>query len=162
MFLWERGCNIIRENDVIVRTPKGRDVQVQMWSNILYITKDELRLILSDLPEYHVVGRSVRPATVPAAARVAYAHVGLGHLRNHILREDRNKIKLKYKNLPDLYYQDEVEAVIPPERFDGLDLKVVQQLLSLGMLSCGSYAQVQVPSQHVQDKNVYRTCFRLT
>ena len=30
-------------------------------------------------------------------------------------------------NLPDLYLQDEVEAIIP-ERFHGLDLKVVQQL----------------------------------
>ena len=94
---------------------------------MLYITKDELRLILSDLPAYHVVGRSGRSATVPTAARVAYAHVDLGHLRGDILREDRHKIKLKYKNQPDLYYQDEVGAVVTPDRFDGLDVKVVQQ-----------------------------------
>ena len=91
-FLWERGCNIIRGDDLIVRTPKGRDVQVQMWSNMPYITKDELRLILSDLPEYHVVGRSWKQATEPTTARVAYAHVDLDHLRDNILREDRDKI----------------------------------------------------------------------
>ena len=58
-----------------------------MWGNMSYITKDELRLILSDLPEYHVVGRSWRLDTVPTAARVAYAHVDLGHLRKTFLEK---------------------------------------------------------------------------
>ena len=53
-----------------------------------YIKKDELQMILSDLPEYHSVGRSWRPATVPTAARVADAHVDLDHLKGDIPKED--------------------------------------------------------------------------
>ena len=126
-FLWERGCNIIRGDDLVVRTPKGREIQVQMWGSMPYITKDELCLILSDLPEYHVVGRSGRPATVPTAARVAYAHVDLNHLTECMPKEDQRKIKKKYRSLPDLYYQDNVGAMITPERFDGLNKEVIQQ-----------------------------------
>ena len=37
------------------------------------------------------------------------------------------KVRLKYRSLPDLYWQDDVEAIITPERFDGLDHRVVQQ-----------------------------------
>ena len=62
-----------------------------------YITKDELRLILSDLPEYQVLGRSRKPATEPTTARVAYAHVDLDHLRDNILRADRDKINKNTK-----------------------------------------------------------------
>ena len=29
-FLWERGCNITRGDDLVVRTPAGREFQVQM------------------------------------------------------------------------------------------------------------------------------------
>ena len=57
-----------------------------MWGTMPYIKKDELQLILSDLPEYHLVGRSGRLATVPTAARVAYAHVDLDHLKGDIPR----------------------------------------------------------------------------
>ena len=75
----------------------------------------------------------VRPAGISSSgqkwetARVAIAHVNLDHLKDNILRADRDKIKQTYKNLPDLYYQDEVGAVVTPDRFDRLDSKVVQQ-----------------------------------
>ena len=98
-----------------------------MWGSMPYITKDELCLILSDLPEYHVVGRSGRPATVPTAARVAYAHVDLNHLTECMPKEDQRKIKKKYRSLPDFYYQDNVEAMINPRRFDDLNKEVIQQ-----------------------------------
>ena len=97
-----------------------------MWGNMPYIKKHELQMILSDLPEYHSVGRSWRPATVPTAAMV-YVHVDLDHLKGDIPKEDLGKIRSKYRNLPDLYWQDGVEAIITPERFAGVDLKVVQQ-----------------------------------
>ena len=74
-----------------------------MWGNMPYIKKDELQLILSDLPEYHLVGRSGRHATVPTAARVAYAHVNLDHLKGDIPKEDLSKIKSKYRNQLDIY-----------------------------------------------------------
>ena len=93
---------------------------------MLYITKDELRLILSDLPGHHVVGRSWKQATELTNARVSYAHVDLDYLRDNIRTEDLDKINQTYKHMPDLHYQDEVGAVITPKRFDGLDVNNVQ------------------------------------
>ena len=72
------------------------EFQVPMWGNVPYIKKDELQMILPDLPEYHLVGRSWRLATVPTAARVAYAHVDLDHLKGDIPKEDLGKIRSKY------------------------------------------------------------------
>ena len=82
---------------------------------------------MSDIPEYQVLGRSRKPATEPTTARVAHAHVDLDHLSDNVLGADRDKIKQTIENLPDLYYQDEVGAVVTPDRFDRLDLKFVQQ-----------------------------------
>ena len=42
-----------------------------MWGSMPYITQNELNLLLSDLPEHHVSGRSGRPASPPKAARAA-------------------------------------------------------------------------------------------
>lgn len=117
----------MRGDDLIVLTPKGREIQMQMWGNMPYVTKDELQKILSDLPEYHLCGRSGRPATVPTAARVAYARVDLNHLKGEMLKEDLAKARSKYRSLPDLYWQDNVEAIITLDRFDGLDQRVAQQ-----------------------------------
>ena len=61
------------------------------------------------------------------AARVAYARVDLDHLKGAIPKEDLVKVLLKYRSLPDLYWQDDVEAIITPERFDGLNHRVAQQ-----------------------------------
>ena len=91
-FLWERGCSINRGDDLFVRSPKGREVQILMWSCMPYITKDELRLILSDLPEYQVLGRSMTPATEPTTARVAIAHVDI---RWHNLGSQRHPLGLR-------------------------------------------------------------------
>ena len=104
-----------------MRAPKGREFQVQMRGNIPYIKKDELPLILSDLTEYRVAGRSGRPATVPTAARVFNARVDLDHLKGAFPKEDLVKVRLKHRSLPDLCWQDDVEAIITLERFDGLD-----------------------------------------
>ena len=126
-FLWERGCSIARGDDLIVRTPKGREIQVQMWGNMPFISKDALHQILSDLPECHVGGRSGKPAPVPTAARVAIARVDLDHLKGALPKEELSKVRAKYSNLPDLYWHDDAEAIITPDRFDKLDRQVVQQ-----------------------------------
>jgi HlyD family type I secretion membrane fusion protein len=44
-----------------------------------------------------------------------------------LLKEDLAKTRSKYRSLPDLYWQDNVEAIITPDRFDGLDQQVVQR-----------------------------------
>ena len=95
--MWERGCNIIRGDDLIVRTPAGREFQVQMWDNMPYVKKDKLHQILSDLPEHHEIGRNGRPAQIPKAARVARTAVDLDHLKDSVSQEDLAKIKEKYK-----------------------------------------------------------------
>ena len=74
-FLWERGCDNHRGRELVVISPKGRRVAVQMWDSMPYITKNELHLILRNLPEHHVVGRSGRPAAPPKAARAARSTV---------------------------------------------------------------------------------------
>ena len=126
-FLWERGCSITRGDDLLVTTPRGREFQVEVWGNMPYISKDKLHQILSDLPECHEGGRSGRPALVPMAARVAYAHVDLDHLKGAVPKAELAKVRAKYRNLPDLYWQDSAEAIITPDRFDGLSQQVVQQ-----------------------------------
>jgi hypothetical protein len=127
-----------------------------------YVTKDELWKILSDLPEYHLCGRSGRPATVPTAARVAFARVDLNHLKGEMLKEDLAKTRSKYRCLPDLYWQDHVEAIITPDRFDGLDQRIVQQpsksqFPKLWELCSGSGAL----SARAREKNEYLTCLQL-
>ena len=90
-----------------------------------YIKKDELEMILSELPEYHVVERhawltrcgSGKRATVPTTAKVAHAQIHSWPLKG-------------VSDIPNEDVKTAVEAIITPERFDGLDLgrkKVVQQ-----------------------------------
>ena len=64
-------------------SPKGRRISVRMWGSMPYITKNELNLILSDLPEHHVMGRSGHPASPPKAARAAICvqKVDLNHVK---------------------------------------------------------------------------------
>ena len=82
-FLWERGCDIQRGTELLVISPKGRRIAVQMCGSMPYNTKNELNLLLSDLPEHHVMGRSGRPASPPKAARAAICtdKVDLNHLK---------------------------------------------------------------------------------
>ena len=90
-----------------------------------YIKKNELEMILCKPPENHVVERhawltrcgSGKPATVPTAAKVAHAQIHSWPL-NGVSDIHKEEVKTA------------VEAIITPERFDGLDLgrnKVVQQ-----------------------------------
>lgn len=159
-FLSERGCIITRGDDVIVRTPKGREFQIQMWGNMPYIKKDELQLILSDLTEYHLVGRSGRPATVPTAARVAYVHVNLDHLKNDIPLEDLSKIKSKYLNLQIFIGRTTSRRSSHLSVSMGWTSRSCSSPPSPSTLSCGSCTRALVPFLHVRDKNEYRTCFQ--
>ncbi len=128
-FLWERGCTITQGDDSVVITPKGREFQILSWGSMPYIRKDVLQQILVDLPDCQEKGRSGRPAQAPTAARASLtnAPVNLEHLREWISGKEITKIRVKYRNLPDLYYENKTEKLITPERFDGLNNKVVQQ-----------------------------------
>ena len=126
-FLWERGCAIIRDDNLLVRTPKGREFQVKMWHKMPYVSKDDLHQILTDLPAAHLNGRSGQAAPAPTAARVANACVDLEHLRDYASKEDMVKIRAKYRSLPDLYWKDQAEDIVTPARFADLGRGVVQQ-----------------------------------
>ena len=60
-----------------------------------YVSKDDLRQILTDLPAAHLNGRSGQAAPAPTAARVANACVDLEHLRDYVNKEDIVKIAVK-------------------------------------------------------------------
>ena len=71
--------------------------------------------------------------------------VDLEHLKGEVPKEDLSRIRSKYRSLPDLYWQDNVDAVITPDRFDSIDEYVVQkpgksQLAVLWELCSGSGA----------------------
>ena len=126
-FLWERGCSIMRDDNLLVRNPQGREFQVKMWHEMPYVSKDDLHQILSDLPAAHVKGRSGKTVLTPTAARVAHVRVDLEHLKDYMDKSDIIKIRGKYRPLPDLYWQDQAEKVVTPGRFAELGSKAVQQ-----------------------------------
>ena len=145
-FLWERGCEITRGDTLTVTSPKGRKIKVHMWGSMPYITKNELNQLIMDLPEHQEIGRTGRSALPPKAARVARVQTeNLEHLRGHLPNEDLLRIRSKYRNLPDLYWQDDAEAFVTPERFERSDVKVVHhrkpsELAQLWELCSGSGA----------------------
>ena len=83
-FLWERGCSLERGDKYFLKTPKGKLFHIQMWGSLPYITKNELNLILNELPETLQPGRSGHPAETPTAARVS---------RTEVLRPLRSQLK---------------------------------------------------------------------
>ena len=97
-FLWERGCNIVRGDRHCLISPKGREVQIKVWGSMPYISKNELQLILQDLPEHNVEGRTGCPAGPPTAARVALTvqpqvtRRQLQHLKGHVEKKDCNAL----------------------------------------------------------------------
>ena len=118
-WLWERGCEIHRGSTLTVRSPKGREIKVKMWGSMPWVTKDELNQLLSDLPDHSVPGRSGKPAAQPTVARVALANTpDLSHMVDHFPKEDVLRMRSKYRNLPDRYYNGDKEKFITPARFD--------------------------------------------
>ena len=106
-----------------MRSPKGREIQVRLWGSMPYITKDELNQLIMDLPDHQEKGRTGKPAQAPKAARVARVSTeSLDHLRGHIPKEDLARIKSKYRNLPDLYWEDDKAAVITPQKLDNMKI----------------------------------------
>ena len=124
-FLWERGCTLDRGDLHVLRTPNGRSFNLQVWGSLPYLLKKDLKLILNDLLQVSQPGRSGRPAETPTAARVCRTETGLRLVRSQLRhrQEDYGKKKVqhiqsKYKHLPDLYYEDDVEKVVTPEKFE--------------------------------------------
>ena len=68
-FLWERGCKIERSDEHRLVTPKGRSFEIKTWGSLPYVSKNDLNLIIDDLPESAVPGRSGHSAGAPTAAR---------------------------------------------------------------------------------------------
>ena len=50
-FLWERGCKLERGDKHILVTPKCNIFTIKLWGSLPYLTKNEVDLILHDLPE---------------------------------------------------------------------------------------------------------------
>eukprot|EP00959_Pyramimonas_sp_CCMP1952_P322751 6753739-Pyramimonas_sp.AAC.1 len=72
-------------------------------------------------------GRSGGPAPMPAAARAAIARVDIDHLRGAMPSEELGNVRATCRNLPDLYWHDDAEAVMTADHFDELGQQVVQQ-----------------------------------
>ena len=125
-FLWERGCKILRDDDPLVVSPKGRTFRVQMWGNMPFLTKNELHQIIADLPEHHEPGRSGQPAQAPRTARAANAvAVDLDHMKSELSTVELGRLRAKYRNLPDLYWEDDSSAMISADRFDKM-MQIIQ------------------------------------
>ena len=111
-----------------------------------YITKNELNQLITDLPAHHEIGRTGKPAQPPKSARVARVQKeNLEHLRANMSNEDISRIRSKYRNLPDTYWQGDAEAVIIPERVERMGFKAVHsqmpsKLAQLWELCSGSGA----------------------
>ena len=123
-FVWERGCTTECGDKHVLRTPTGRTVIISVGGKgaLPYILKNDLNLILNDLPEAQTVGRSGQPAEAPTVARASRTD-SLLRSQLHHLKDDFNKpqlqnVRSKYRNLPDLYYKDDPDKVITPERFE--------------------------------------------
>ena len=93
-----------------------------------YILKNELHLILNDLPEHHVIGRSGSPAAPPKAARAAIctAPVNLDHKKGEVTPSEIRKIRSTYRKWPDTFWHNKVESLDTQERFDEKEQAVQQ------------------------------------
>ena len=92
--------------------------------------KDDLNLILDDLPDGAIAGRSGHPAGNPTAARVSKTvspqmlRSQLKHLGTMFDKKQLTNIQAKYRKLPDFYYEDDQEKIITPLKFDETYLKL--------------------------------------
>ena len=117
-----------------------------MWGSMPYVTENELNQLITDLLAHHEIGRTGKPVQPPKAARVARVQTeNFEHLRGDMSNEDISRIRSKYRNLPDFYWQDDAEAVVTPERVERMGFKVVHnqtpsKLAQLWVLCSGSGA----------------------
>ena len=121
-FLWERGCKIERADKHQLVTPKGRIFEIKTWGSLPYLSKNDVNLILDDLPESTIPGRNGHSAGNPKAARVSKTvtqrqlRSQLNHLQGEYSKAQISNIQAKYRKLPDLYYDDE-HKVVTPDKF---------------------------------------------
>ena len=79
----DRGCYVAWGDKVLFHTPKGRILELPLWCDMPYLTKEQIQLVLGDLPPSWCPGRSglkagqhIKAAFVRCricAARVTYA-----------------------------------------------------------------------------------------
>ena len=87
------------------------------------MSKNDLNLIIDDLPESAVPGRSGHSAGAPTAARACRTvsqqelRSQLKHLQGEYNKDQISNIQAKYRKLPDLYYEDDTHNIVTPEKF---------------------------------------------
>ena len=98
-----------------------------MWGSMPYMSKSDLQRVLEDLPEATELGRTGEVIENPTAARVcrqectsSSIHQQLKHLEPDIGKNELNKIRSKYRNLPDNYYGGDSTKYLSPENYPGL------------------------------------------
>mgnify|MGYP003329365427 CR=1 FL=1 len=137
-FLWERGCNIAKADEVTITTPKQKVFTMQMWGTLPFVYDYELKQILNDLPEPHEHGRggSIRDCVVARVSRVnADATVTvreqLKHLRKDMPKELLANVSSKYRDLPETYYGGECSKFVTPETLQTISATAVDHVAGL-------------------------------
>ena len=184
-FLVERGCSIERGDRHRLRTPRGNDIDIHVWGTLPYLMKRDLDRVLADLPDAGQIGRSGLAAESPKAARACAAttttedfKTALQHLVPDMGRKRVTALQKKCRNLPDLYYNDDVDSRITPRKFAQL---ILSERLLLGgppserqpagrtnraplrrtaLPGCGSTAAAPPPSALTPGRTTCRTCPR--
>ena len=87
------------------------------------MSKSDLQRVLEDLPEEAVLGRTGEAIENPTAARVCRQECTsssirqqLKYLEPDIGKNELNKIRSKYQNLPDNYYGGDSTKYLSPEK----------------------------------------------
>ena len=94
-FLLESGCSITKGASHSMQTPKGRSIKISLWGSLPYLSKDDLNIILNDLPDVAEPGRSRQPASEPTVARASKAAVPQALVRAQLkhLMDQSNFVK---------------------------------------------------------------------
>ena len=80
-FLTERFCDISQGAVDTITTPQGRVITMRKWGVMPYISKREFNMILNDLPDVDVPGRSGETPMPPTAARACKTQCSLSQNR---------------------------------------------------------------------------------
>lgn len=80
-FLWERGCAIARGDKHLLMTPKGGEFTIKVGGTLPCLFKNDLNLILNDLPGTDKTGCAGHPVETPTAARVCRTDVASMQLK---------------------------------------------------------------------------------
>ena len=143
LFLWVRGCKIIRDDTCYIVTPKKRKFELKFWNGANFLDKQSVQQIFDDLPEADAPGRFCDRASVPTVSRACRAECTHRQLREDLshLGFDKTRmshIKSKYADLPDTYYQGVQGDYVTPQTFK-------ESSVSYGTSTCGNGSLAALP-----------------